>query len=640
MIHNYSFWKWPRAIFQVTLVAILIIPNLAYGQISNQESNHTDHHEGCSHEEQPSFLGSIKNARKATGNHAKFSAATMHNVVIFIRFNGENEFPASSRATFEQNLMGPTGTSSLRNYYLWNSYNQLDIQSTIVGGTSNTVFSYQSPRDRGYYEPFDSQTNPQGYESSFNRRIQINREHELLEDAVSALRNNMTPGTNLDGNNDGEIDQLMFIIRGTNSPQWLSILWPHKQRLPGTTDINGFEARNYVVLLEIGANVGLMAHETGHTLGSPDYYKNSSPVTPVGGWELMANQTNPPQSMSAFVKHQKMGFIDDIPEITETGNYTLKPLGTHPEAYKIPSTKENEYFIVEYRRQTPSLFESQIPGSGLLIYRVNAAGDEHGNNGFHTELYLYRPGGLNPTTNGDLSQAAFSLESGRTDFTDNMPFHAFMTDNSLGNLNITNIGSAGQTISFHYDKSYCEVDSDDFLTYNGNSTIPLTSTAQNIRAEDGVSIEAGESITFRSEKTTLSTGFSVKKGGNFRAEFLPCTDYFPIPESTMLIARLDDFDIDIDIDENDQITANRPIAMEGFKIYPNPSNTHVNIEFSDISGISQVEIYDATANLVESLGTEQFSKKTTVNISTYQPGVYFVLVTKENESIIERLIVN
>ena len=117
-------------------------------------------------------------------------------------------------------------------------------------------------------------------------------------------------------------------------------------------------------------------------------------------------------------------------------------------AYKIASPNTvDEYFVVEYRRKTGT-FESSLPGSGLIVYRINTAADGVGNmNGPPDELYIYRPGGSD-TVNGSPDSAHFSLDVGRTQINDSTNPSSFLADGSNGGLDIFDISSSGATISF------------------------------------------------------------------------------------------------------------------------------------------------------------------------------------------------
>ncbi len=115
--------------------------------------------------------------------------------------------------------------------------------------------------------------------------------------------------------------------------------------------------------------------------------------------------------------------------------------------YKIASPKGGrEWFLVEFRKKT-GLYESSLPGSGLLVYRINekVPGNAYGP---PDEEYVYRPGGT-VTDNGDYYSAFYSSEAKRTAISDVTNPSSFRTDGTAGGLSISNIGSAaGDSIKF------------------------------------------------------------------------------------------------------------------------------------------------------------------------------------------------
>ena len=133
-------------------------------------------------------------------------------------------------------------------------------------------------------------------------------------------------------------------------------------------DANGWSSLSPVPL-----NTGVLCHEMSHTLGTYDLYHVNDNLNPVGVWDLMSDNLTTPQQMSAYTKYRYCKWIDEIPEISTPGTYTLNPVGgTTKEniAYKIKPTGSDEYFIVEYRRKDGT-FDRGLPSSGLLVYRIN-----------------------------------------------------------------------------------------------------------------------------------------------------------------------------------------------------------------------------------------------------------------------------
>ena len=198
-----------------------------------------------------------------------------------------------------------------------------------------------------------------------------------------------------------------------------------------------------------------------HSLGAPDlyHYYNGTNVSPVGSWDLMESNATPPQHCGAYMKMKYGHWVDEIPEITQAGTYTLHPISSPTPtniAYKIATEDPNQFYVLEYRDNT-SLFETALPGSGLLVYRINTSFNGNAgydpSNGVYDEVYIFRPEGT-LTNNGDLSSAHFSSDVGRIEFSSSTNPYPFFTDGTIDdNFNIYNITNAGNTISFSYGTS-------------------------------------------------------------------------------------------------------------------------------------------------------------------------------------------
>ena len=126
----------------------------------------------------------------------------------------------------------------------------------------------------------------------------------------------------------------------------------------------------------------------------------------------MEVDSDPPEHMGAYMKYRYLGWIASIPQITTSGTYSLQPLiSATNNCYRIASPNSTtEYFVLEYRRKTGT-FESSVPGSGLIVYRIDTAvNDGSGNrNGPPDEVYIYRPGG-SPTANGTPDSAHLGID--------------------------------------------------------------------------------------------------------------------------------------------------------------------------------------------------------------------------------------
>ncbi len=327
------------------------------------------------------------------------------NVVIFIKFNDEVNYEAPHDFPFYESMFNGVDQISLRDYFLEVSYNQFTIDSIFTH--NDEIVFYVSEHNRAYYEEYDEDTNPEGYQTDEEQRA---REHTLLKNAVTWVdENNLIPDTvNLDVNDDDDIDSITFMVSGEDNG-WNSLLWPHKWSIYNnvTIGINGVRAYDYTFELlgnnaEYGyaVDVAVLAHETFHLISAPDlyHYYDYDWIDSIGEWGLMSTIGTVPSHMLGYMKYQYGNWANDATDITESGMYTLYPLqDASNNMYKIALGYSNEYIYIEYR-DSDGDYESTLPSSGLLVYRIDkdyiGEGNENGyyyENKVQEEVWLYRP---------------------------------------------------------------------------------------------------------------------------------------------------------------------------------------------------------------------------------------------------------
>ncbi|MFA5816519.1 MAG: M6 family metalloprotease domain-containing protein [Bacteroidales bacterium] len=432
------------------------------------------------------------------------TTGTINNIVIFIRFNDQAEY--TDPITKYSLAFNSTGSVSMVEYFKEVSGSQLTINTSLFPQTGGaTVVSYQDAKTRNYYCKYNSVTNPTGYQNDSERST---REMTLLKDATEAVRSQIeSTGLNYDNDNNGQIDNVCYIVQGSTDG-WSDLLWPHMWALYSyNVTIGGAKVWNYNFQLSQTFGVSVLCHEMSHSLGFPDLYRYANKtINPVSSWDVMASSTNPPQHPSVYLKQKYGNWISSIPEISTNGTYTLNPLSSDPFAgYRISSPNStSEYFMVEYRK-TAGMFESQLLGSGLIIYRVNPS--NNGNSfGPPDEVYVFRPNGTT-TVDGNLAQAFFSSNEGRTSFGSNSNTTCFLSDGSPGGIQITNIGTAGETISFSVNFG------------NTPSILAVAPVSRDIAVTSGttnftVSNTGGGTLTWTAAVTTGSNWAHITSGSS------------------------------------------------------------------------------------------------------------------------------
>ena len=404
---------------------------------------------------------SLQRAKKNTAANPLRNHGVMNNIVMYIRFADDDEFTPQHRALLD-NFCNDDTDLSLRTYYREASYGIFEPLASSYPVVSGATYSYQDTNPRAYYMKGEED----GYTTEEERE---ERELTLLKNAVEALKNQIPANLNIDMNNDDYVDNIIFIVKGNvqSASAWGSLLWPHTWSFSTSysAEINGKTIGDFIFLLEenlLYSGVSTLCHEFFHVLGAPDlyHYDKGKDLNPVGQWDLMEYNTSPPQQMGAYMKYKYGNWIDDIPVVSSNGTYTLSPLNSATSdkvCYKLTSPiatgSDAEYYVVEYRKKTAVGIESQIPGSGLLIYRINpkfAGNDKYNGTDIFDEVYIYRPNGTSKN-NGLPDLAAFSADSGRVVFDATTNPYCFLTDDKRDALQLFNISAIEDSISFCID---------------------------------------------------------------------------------------------------------------------------------------------------------------------------------------------
>ena len=390
---------------------------------------------------------------------------TLTNLAIFIRFADDLEFTESLEPINQMFNDSTPYNISVYNYYHTMTYGKINYHTVYTNNIQNNIIvSYQDIKPRAYFQP-QSETNPDGYPPQ-TMGITNPRETELLSrvmryvDSLHLVDTNI----NLDGNDDGKIDNISFIIKG-NVGGWNDLLWPHMNFFGPEAfqlSINGKMPMSYNFEF---ANSGpyftanVFSHEMGHSLGIPDYYHyfNYGSVYPVYLWDQMA-QSNL-QQISTIIKYKFLGIVDEPIEITEDGHYVLNSntSSDHQNCYFIRSAIDpDQWFTFEYRNCDD--FMENTPRSGVIIGRWNDNVDlddmyDSGNGFFdffekpHT-YWIFRPNSSIDTINGSVNLAAFGYGN-RTAFGPATNPYPFLTDGTPEtSFEITNIQYSGDQASF------------------------------------------------------------------------------------------------------------------------------------------------------------------------------------------------
>ena len=375
---------------------------------------------------------------------------TLTNLVIFIRFADQEEFTESLEPINQMFNDTTANNNSVYNYYNMMTYGKINYHTVYTNNVHDTaIISYQDSHPRSYY-----------MNNYYYREMEMLARVLRYVDSLHLVDDSI----NLDGNNDGKIDNISFIVKG-DVHNWDSNLWPHMNFFDSASSqisINGktpcaynFEFANSNDYF----TANTFCHEMGHSLGLPDryHYYYYSYVYPVFLWDIMGQ--NDMQQVSAILKFKFLGVVDEPVEITEDGHYVLNSVTSSDQnnCYFIRSSiNPKQWFTIEYRNKDD--FMENVPHSGVIIGRwydnanlddVSYAGNAYFNNSSIPHNYwVFRPNSSNDITNGRINEAAFGYDN-RTSFGPTTNPHPYLTNGTPEtSFEITNIQYSGDQASF------------------------------------------------------------------------------------------------------------------------------------------------------------------------------------------------
>lgn len=339
-------------------------------------------------------------------------------------------------------------TGSVRDYYLENSYGQLDLTVDVVG-------------------PYTAQHNMAHYGSTWAGARQ------LATEAVH-LANPDVNFADYDNTGDGWVEGFYMIFSGYGEEAGggPNTIWSHAWNID-PVQFDGTWISRYACSPELRGNsgtnitrIGVIGHEFGHVLGAPDYYDTGgNGYTGTGSWDMMAGGTwngggATPAHHNAYTKVYLYNWAEAT-ILNQPGSLTLQNAVEYDNSfYRINTNTPGEYYLLENRHQIG--FDAQIPGEGMIIYHVHQEVATSGNSinvGHPQKMYPvcaganFNPSGP-PWSYGNINSnmTPFPGSNNQTYFSDHSTPNMISWAGEETNKPLTNItrSAATQTVSFDF----------------------------------------------------------------------------------------------------------------------------------------------------------------------------------------------
>lgn len=432
------------------------------------------------------------------------------NVVVFVEFADTLHDHTTPERCYLKNpnltklFQGDASNPRAMKKYLQNiSYNQLEV--------ANIFPQYDAATDK--IDSYALKYGVDHYAGSTNGDMEII--DEIADILVSSGQ--ISPDISLDRDNDGYVDNLMIVVP-CESGDVNEKFYGHQSRYIGSKSINSKGLSNYTVVPEsavyMSESSGVLIHEFLHTKGYPDLYLvGASDLNkwPVGEWDIMARAHKYVQYPLAYFRSAYSNWFS-IPTIRDT----TKSYSLYAASAATAQTKDRqavilktdysstEFFVLEYRKKgemynatsVSQAYDSLIPESGLIIYRINTAVNQGNAQAPPYMAYVFRQGdtyenGYEKADKALLDTSVLSSESGRTSF-GSSDVNASVTENAIcysdgmnSGIVISNVGKTdGDQITF--DITFTEEDPDSKWVLESEDTTGLQlSSMDSCRSQDG-----------------------------------------------------------------------------------------------------------------------------------------------------------
>ena len=390
---------------------------------------------------------------------------TMSNLVVFVKYSSaaDDEFNQSTNwnkiksyyndTTSLYSGYGNVPDLSFKNYINTISRGAVNIENYFPQDRGDTVNTLTLAHDHDYYTD----------------------DYYVISEVMAAFNSGKLtlPDDKLDYVESEVLDCLTIITQANNNDYPDDeVLYPHKSVYGSADKINNkYYVRGYILMDSYsvihGQRTGVIAHEYMHIMGFPDLYRRFKSGTPVGIWDIMASTSDYKQYPLSYMRYIN-GWVP-LKEAAVSGTYTLDAVSMNTDnavmKLKTPMS-DSEFFCVEYRkRNTENVvaglgFETKVY-SGLLIYRVNNAVENHTNNAGNDYLYVFRPNDTSLTDGGgEILNAPVSPDQGETSY-GSADFNAKFSDNTIfyssgknSGIVITNVAYTNDGNSITFDVTY------------------------------------------------------------------------------------------------------------------------------------------------------------------------------------------
>lgn len=325
-------------------------------------------------------LRSAAPGEKASLAGGRYDYNNFRGLVILVEWNDCGFTRTDSREFF----------SSMINDEGYGGYYTQDAAPQWVSCTGS-VRDYFSDNSMGLFKPEFDVVGPVRIDLSCKYPSKTINGTQCAYEALQAA-DGMVDFSKYDTDGDGTVDMFYIIYAGYGSNisgNDEAYIWPYASSMAYfDIRLDGVRMGRYACSTELCASerygqktldgIGTICHEFSHVLGLPDLYdtdySDNGQSDDPGVWSVMAgggylDNSRTPAGYGAYERYAA-GFMQPETLTEKDRTYTLEPINTSNKAYRIDSSVDKEFFLLENRQRTR--WDSALPGEGMLIFRVDS----------------------------------------------------------------------------------------------------------------------------------------------------------------------------------------------------------------------------------------------------------------------------
>ncbi len=311
-------------------------------------------------------------------------------VIILAQFK-DMKFNKSHTAAYYQNLANQEGftsnyghVGSVRDYFIDQSNGQFVLDFDVYGPVT-------LPNNYAYYGAHTGEDNDAHPGTMVAQACKLAAEEFGID---------FTP---YDWDGDGTVDHVFVIYAGQGEADGGDddTIWPHQHYLSysdygSSISIGGVGINKYACGNEMATSIiynaatgkyrttvlpngiGTICHEFSHCLGFPDMYDTNYKNYGMGNWDLLDHgsyngKNSKGYQPPCFTGYERVtaGWIDPIVLSKPTTVKGMKPSSQYGSVFIVYNDEnKDEYYLLENRQQD-GIWDSALPGSGLMITHVD-----------------------------------------------------------------------------------------------------------------------------------------------------------------------------------------------------------------------------------------------------------------------------